>query len=214
MRELHLLLLRHGQTDANATGVLQGQKPTALNELGRQQADQLATRIAAWRPSIDAIVSSDLPRAVQTAEPIAAACQVPLLLDAGWRERGFGEMEGKTVGERNTWRAATGEVDAPGAEPFAAFQERVRRAILHVGDHAPRAAIIAVVTHGGPCRAVLGMLADGRLPLADGQPTPAQAPIINCAIMYLVTWSDLWRVSCVNDAAHLTPTEPTDHDLG
>src|SRR2546423_13431725 len=59
----HLLLLRHGQTDANATGVLQGHQPNALNELGRQQAQRLAARVARHHPRITALISSDLRRA-------------------------------------------------------------------------------------------------------------------------------------------------------
>jgi 2,3-bisphosphoglycerate-dependent phosphoglycerate mutase len=212
--ERHLLVVRHGQTEANATGVLQGHRPTELNALGRQQARLLAARVAAWRPPIEAIVTSDLPRATQTAEPIAAACRAPVTADAGWRERGFGEMEGKTVGEHDTWRAASGGLDPPGAESLADLEARVRRALLAVATHAPAARVVAVVTHGGPVRAILRMLGDGRLPLASGHEAPALVPIVNCSIMHLVESSGRWSVACVNDATHLAPSASTDHDAG
>src|SRR5690606_35660958 len=112
---------RHGITDANAGGVIQGHQPTPLSETGRAQAARLADRLRLWRPKIDLLISSDLRRARQTAEPIALALDLPILTDRTWRERGMGELEGKTVGERETWRAATGDSDPPGAEPVGEF---------------------------------------------------------------------------------------------
>ncbi|HKE16292.1 MAG TPA: histidine phosphatase family protein [Kofleriaceae bacterium] len=214
MSERHLLVVRHGQTEANATGVLQGHQPTALNALGRQQARLVAARLAAWQPRVSAIVTSDLPRAAQTAEPIAAACRAPVVADADWRERGLGEMEGKTIGEHDAWRAVSGSFDPPGAESVAELEARVRRALLAAFGHAPAAAVVAVVTHGGPVRAILRMLGDGRLPLAGGHEAPALVQIINCSIMDLVESSGRWSVACVNDAAHLEPPDSTDRDAG
>src|SRR5437763_5462425 len=108
-RPFHVLLLRHGQTDANATGVLQGHLPTPLNALGLLQAERLAGRVARRGPKVTALVSSDLRRAAQTAEPVAAACGLAVAYDPAWRERGFGTFEGRHVGERDTWRAAHGD---------------------------------------------------------------------------------------------------------
>ena len=68
-------------------------------------------------PPIDVLISSDLARAAQTAEPIAAACNLTVRHDAAWRERYLGSFQGKTVGERGIWLAATGHTDAPDAEP-------------------------------------------------------------------------------------------------
>ena len=125
----HVLLLRHGQTDANATGVLQGWRPTPLNDLGRRQALMLARRVVAFEPRVQRLVSSDLARAVQTAGPVAAAAGLELVTSAEWRERGGGLLEGKAIGERETWRTTAGDVEAPGAEPVAAFRQRVRRVL-------------------------------------------------------------------------------------
>src|SRR5687767_15143032 len=117
----HVLLLRHGQTDSNAGGILQGHLPTPLNTVGLRQAKRLADRMKRHVPTVTALVSSDLPRAAQTAAPIAAACGLPVFFDPAWRERGFGEFEGRHVGERDTWRAAHGDTDPPGAESRPAF---------------------------------------------------------------------------------------------
>lgn len=213
-RERHLLVVRHGQTEANATGILQGHQPTELNALGRRQARLLAARIAAWRPAVEAIVASDLPRAMQTAEPIAAASRAPMVADPGWRERGFGEMEGKRVDEYFAWRAASGQVDPPGAESVAAFEARVGRALVDLSGRAPGADVVAVVTHGGPCRVILRMLADGRLPRADGQQAPELVDIVNCSVMHLIESAGRWTVACVNDTGHLAADQATDLDAG
>src|SRR5687768_7173665 len=85
--ELHLFLLRHGQTDSNAAGVVQGHLPVPLNDLGRRQAALLAARLTVASPRIGRVISSDLPRAAQTAQPIAAALGLSIEFDAAWRER-------------------------------------------------------------------------------------------------------------------------------
>ena len=208
-RPFHVLLLRHGQTDANATGVLQGHQPTPLNELGLLQALRLADRVARHAPKVTAIVSSDLRRAVQTADAVSAACGFAPSYDPSWRERGFGTFEGKHVGERDTWRAAHGDTDPPGGESVAAFRARVRRALEETANHYARAPAVAVVTHGGPIGVILRMLADGTLPSspANGPLDLAGAP--NCSVLELVREPTqdpagfAWRVACLNDVSHL-----------
>src|SRR5678816_3519185 len=115
-RELNLLLLRHGQTDSNAAGIVQGHLPVPLNELGHRQAALLAARLKGTTPRIARLISSDLPRAAQTAQPIAQALNMPIAFDAAWRERLLGDFQGKPVGERRLWTLATGDETPPGAE--------------------------------------------------------------------------------------------------
>jgi probable phosphoglycerate mutase len=206
-RTLHILLLRHGQTDANASGVLQGHQATPLNRLGIRQAALLAERLSSYRPPVDVLVSSDLARAMQTAGTIAAACGLKPVIDKAWRERGFGMLEGKPVGDREMWRAASGELDPPGAEPTLELQARVRDALLRLARDFPKASVIAVVTHGGPIRGILRMLHDGRLELTRGHTAVDVPSIANCAILELICrrYPDgaRWRIGCVNDATHL-----------
>ena len=206
-RTTNILLLRHGQTEANLAGVLQGHQPTSLNLAGVRQATLLANRLAGYRPAVDVLISSDLPRAVQTAGPIAAACGLRPVLSPAWRERTFGLLEGKPIGDRELWRAAGGEVDPPGAEPTIDMQNRIQTAMHDLLTKYPKANLIAVVTHGGPIRSVLRMLASGKMRLARGQ-TLANVPLIhNCSILHLSTrhYRDgvRWRISCVNDISHL-----------
>jgi probable phosphoglycerate mutase len=204
-RPFHLLLLRHGQTDANATGVLQGHQPTPLNALGHQQAQRLAARVARHRPRVTALICSDLLRATQTAEPMSAACGLAPILDAAWRERGFGQLEGHTVGECDTWRAAHGDIDPPGAESVPAFRARILGALNSVAMKYTHEPAVAVLTHGGPIGIILRAFSDGTMPLASGHAPVEIARAGNCSVLELVrdVPGALWRVACLNDVTHL-----------
>ncbi len=212
-----ILLVRHGQTDANASGTLQGHLPTPLNLTGIRQAQLLADRLAAWRPRVAALVSSDLPRAAQTAGPVAAACGLKIAFDPRWRERAFGLLEGKAVVDRSLWQVAGGEVDPPGAEPSAEFLARVRAALTALATAHRHRPVVAVVTHGGPMRAVLRMLIDGRLELVRGHRPVELVTIANCSLLRLrarhYRSGTRWRVSAVNDVAHLGDLVTT-RDMG
>ena len=87
-----LFLFRHGQTDWNREGRLQGHTDTPLNATGLAQAEALAQRLLAHQ--LDAVVSSDLKRALTTARIIAEVSGVPLLTDPGLREVSVGLAEG------------------------------------------------------------------------------------------------------------------------
>ena len=216
MTPLRLFLIRHGQTDSNAGGVLQGHLPTSLNTLGRAQAERLAERLRQLRPPVDVLVTSDLQRALETAEPIARALGLPARVDAAWRERGFGTLEGQTLGELAIWRAASGGLDPPGGEGTEAFYARIEAALGALAAE-PGGDRVAVVTHGGAIRAVLHLLASGRVPRAAGEPPPEVVPIINGSILHMAldgtTKTSAWRVLRVNDAAHLAEAT-TDLDAG
>ena len=92
-----LFLVRHGQSDGNAEGRFGGHSATALSELGQQQAKITAQALA--KEKIDVIYSSDLHRAVQTAEPLAELLNLPIIKTSAFRERKVGVLEGKTFDE-------------------------------------------------------------------------------------------------------------------
>jgi probable phosphoglycerate mutase len=207
VRSTHILLLRHGQTDANAHGRLQGHLPTPLNLTGIRQANLLAARMAAHSPPVELIISSDLPRATETAAPIASACGLRLKVDPAWRERSFGLLEGKPVGDKGLWEVASGESDPPGAEPSADLRRRIREALLSLPKEYPNKRVIAVVTHGGPIRAILKMLAEGVLKTTRGHPPVDVTAIPNCSILHLIArnYSEgiRWKIDGCNDVSHL-----------
>jgi 2,3-bisphosphoglycerate-dependent phosphoglycerate mutase len=149
-----IVAIRHGQTAWNVDARIQGQLDVGLNETGRWQAQRLAQALADER--LDAVYSSDLGRAWQTAQALAAAAGVALHADVRLRERGFGVFEGLTFSEieqrfapqAQRWRSRDADFGPDGGETLAGFVERAVDAVAsiavrHRGHH------IAVVTHGG-----------------------------------------------------------------
>ncbi len=92
-----LYLIRHGQSAGNAEGRFGGHGPTPLSDLGREQAEKTARTLA--KEGIDVIYTSDLTRAVQTAEPLAKLLNLPIHQSAAFRERHVGVLQGLTFDE-------------------------------------------------------------------------------------------------------------------
>ena len=92
MKMTTIFLVRHGETVDNARQIMQGQTPGELNEQGREQARQVAERLAT--EEIDAVVASDLRRAIQTAEYIAEPHHLPVVTTPLLRERDWGSFTG------------------------------------------------------------------------------------------------------------------------
>jgi probable phosphoglycerate mutase len=153
-----IYLLRHGETDANATRVVQ--LPDApLSARGREQATSLARRLAL--EGIARIRTSDLARARETAEVVRARTNAPLDVDAALAERNYGAVRGMPYAALATDIFAP-DYEPPGGETWAAFHARVDRAwatVLRVA--AETAGNLAVVTHGLVCEAVLRRHLDG-----------------------------------------------------
>ena len=149
-----VLAIRHGETAWNVEGRIQGQLDIPLNDTGRWQVHRLALAVA--DEGISAVYSSDLLRALETAQAVARGCSQPITTDVGLRERGFGVFEGLSYDEINRrWpeqaergRKRDPEFGAEGGETLREFAERgvgtvSRLAALHPGE------TIAVVSHGG-----------------------------------------------------------------
>ena len=146
-----LLLVRHGETDWNAEGRLQGHTDRPLNDYGRRQARTLAEQLAAEQ--VDAIYASDLARARETAEIVAERLGLPVAVDPDLREKDWGTWEGLTAVERD-------RVEFVG-ESTQAHQERMLGALRRIAERHPGDGRVLVVTHGGSMRrvqtAALGM---------------------------------------------------------
>jgi len=138
-----LLLVRHGETDWNAEGRLQGQTDRRLSVFGRRQARQLAEELDG--EEFDAIYASDLARARETAEIAGERLGLPVVLDADLREKDWGTWEGLTAVERD-------RVELVG-ESTKAHQERILRALRRIAERHPGGRVL-VVTHGGSMRRV------------------------------------------------------------
>lgn len=92
-----LYLIRHGQSDGNAEGRFGGHGPTPLSKLGERQAEATAKILA--KEGVNAIYSSDLQRAIQTADPLSKLTGVPVVSTSAFRERNVGVLEGLTFDE-------------------------------------------------------------------------------------------------------------------
>jgi 2,3-bisphosphoglycerate-dependent phosphoglycerate mutase len=154
-------LVRHGQTDWNAVGRIQGQTDIPLNEEGIRQAMALGRRIASEDRKWDAAISSDLLRASKTAQIIADAIHVPLLPgDKRLRERYFGEMEGLTRSERAERWGNEWPVDhAVGIEPMEEVRARAHSFVEQWRQDRPNISLL-VVSHGGLIAALLPVLCE------------------------------------------------------
>jgi len=150
-----LLFVRHGETDWNAQRRWQGHADVPLNDRGRAQARELAESLAGER--IDAIYTSDLSRARDTAEAVGVRLGIDVVLDPDLREIDVGPIEGLTAQEASAYEGWQGE-------PTDSHAERVLSAVHRIGERHPDGRVL-VVTHGGSMRRVhehLGL--DGRGP--------------------------------------------------
>ncbi len=152
-----VLLIRHGETDWNAAGRWQGRAPVPLNDVGMQQAQRLGQYLAAHGPRIDALYSSDLKRALQTAAAIAAPQGLTVLPEPGLREVDLGDWQGLTRAEAEAWDAeryatyvtARGGSPPPNGESWDQVKARARSAFDHLTAHHNGSSTVALVSHGG-----------------------------------------------------------------
>ena len=143
-----VLLARHGETDWNRDLRVQGHSDTPLNETGRAQARELARSLAAQ--PIHAIYASDLARARETAEIVAAARQLEVSSERGLRERDFGSWEGLTRQEIDDRFGAGSTHDGESDEDVRA---RMLAAVHRIADAHP-AQVVLVVSHGGALNSI------------------------------------------------------------
>jgi probable phosphoglycerate mutase len=137
-----ILLARHGETDWNRERRLQGSSDTELNELGRSQARELAATLA--DVDLTAVYSSDLRRARETAEIVAASKGLTVHVDRDLRERSFGRWEGLTraeIAERFP------DLEQHDGESDAEVHRRVLAAVHRIADAHPGARVL-LVSHG------------------------------------------------------------------
>jgi 2,3-bisphosphoglycerate-dependent phosphoglycerate mutase len=202
------LFIRHGETAWNREHRFQGQANPPLNASGLAQAARLGSRLAATTGS--RLVSSDLLRAMQTAEPLARAWGQAALSRPGLREQAFGDLEGLTVAQVQQeqaalwaqWLAQDADFALPGGgESQRQFQARVLQQVAdlareHPGGH------LTVVTHGG----VLDMLwrAAHGLPLTGLR----ECEIPNTGLNHLRYKGGRLTVLSWADAAHLADMPP------
>lgn len=150
MTASQVVLWRHGQTDSNAAGIVQGQRDTALNATGIYQARSGAGAISS-RFQVGRIIASDLQRAWATANELAALVTAEVITDTRLRERSFGPWEGQSRQQvKNQWGSIDADCDqfANLVEPRAAVARRGVDAISEHYQATPDGSVLVVATHG------------------------------------------------------------------
>ena len=148
--ETVLFLVRHGETVDNARQIMQGQTQGCLNEKGREQARVVSERLAA--EPVDAIVASDLRRAIQTAEIIAEPHGLPVVTTPLLRERDWGGFTGRFIPDLK------GEVWPDDIESEEALLSRARTFLIYITATYPGKRVVAV-GHGIFNKAILAVYA-------------------------------------------------------
>ena len=193
----HLILMRHGETDWNAAGRLQGHRDVPLNAKGLAQAAAAAPSVAALSPQV--ILSSDLSRARTTAAEVAELTGLPVGIDARLRETSMGRWEGLTMqevvagwpGEWERWRTTS----AHNAPPLGESRLQVARRAAEVVDEIDARAVdrALLVAHGGLIVGLTGLL----LALPDDS-WATLIGIGNCHWVVLHRFKGAWRLHSYN----------------
>jgi probable phosphoglycerate mutase len=191
-----LFLIRHGETDCNAARIVQT-PDVPLSTRGMAQAEQLGRRLAAQ--GVAAILSSDLRRAVMTAERVHLATGAPITFDAGLQERNYGDVRGRAYASLGVDILAP-DYEPPGGERWDQFHARVDTMWQRiVAACAVTDGNLAVVTHGLVCHS----LALRHLQLSPAQQAPGGW---HNASLTVVDAHPPWTVRVVNCTAHLGGT--------
>lgn len=154
MQFTRILALRHGETAWNQDTRIQGHLDIGLNDTGRWQARRAAHALS--DEEITAVYASDLSRAFETAQTIAARRELPVQPHVGLRERCFGEFEGKTWAELETgwpdaalaWRQRVPTFAPAGGENLLQLRERILATLNELAERHQGEQIL-LVAHGG-----------------------------------------------------------------
>ncbi len=197
-----LILVRHGRTSANAAGLLQGRVDNELDDIGVQQAKQIAAALIRSDQRPDRIISSPLMRARQTAQATAELTGLDISIDEHWAELDYGEWDGIPISEVQAsdwqrWRADTGFAP-PGGESLAQLNTRVSAAC----DELAAAAAdrnVAVFTHVSPIKSAV------RWALGTADEISWHLHVSQAQITCIGFRGPVPRLTSYNDTSHLSP---------
>ena len=201
----HFFIVRHGETLWNREHRIQGQGNSELSAAGLRQAAAAAGHLAT--AGCTRLVSSDLGRTVQTAQPIATVTGLRIETDAGLRERAFGIFEGLTpdqVRERYpddhaSWQLRKPDYGIPGGESLVQLRDRVRGALDALARTSPGKVII--VTHGGVLDACYRIAVNAPLD------APRTWQLLNASVNQIEVEQGQWQLGAWGDTTHLPAAE-------
>jgi len=204
MSKTKLFIVRHGETDYNKNGMMQGRSIDApLNKTGLIQSENVAQKLEQENPEI--LVSSSMKRAIQTAEPLSGRMSAEINSFRDLDEMDFGDFEGKRSADihdeliniHNTW--ASGEVDQPisgGESPLEVFHRANGRIVDLLKQHTGKTTVI--VLHGRLIRILLSEW------LGFGLKNMHKIEHANGAINHLVKNDLSYEAIYLNSTDHLT----------
>src|SRR2546426_2121594 len=161
---MRILLVRHGETDWNRQGGCQGATDLELNETGVRQAEKIAAYLT--KEEIRAVYSSNLKRAIQTADVICRSHGLVVTIEDSFRDLHHGKLEGLTLPEIQTafpdfiqkWRQAPAELLIPGGERLIDVAGRTGEGMNRIVQCHRSDATLVVVSHNFPILAVLCLI--------------------------------------------------------
>lgn len=200
--DTNFTLIRHGQTEANLAGVLQGHLDTSLDDIGRRQAQCTAERLK--EKHFDILFSSDLKRAAETAQILAIKLKIEVVYTKALREWNLGELEGRKSSElskeypeiMNVFQFESGDIPTPGGESWGQVLRRVNDFLEYAATLYNRKNIL-LVTHGGIMRAIYHKIAG---PIPSGLLLPMTS---NASYSSFAKRGKYWQLCCWNDISHL-----------
>lgn len=198
-----IYLIRHGETAWNREQRIQGHRDIPLSPAGMQQARQLSIRMK--DEQLSAVYSSDLQRAVATAQHIADAYGYEVITTPNLRERNYGALEGLTRQEIDlAYGHMKGGVypDEAGIESMEDMKARAFRQIeaiatLHQGKR------VALVSHGGLINAILHDLTGGKAGTGITRLGNTSITLIRCRTLSPPAFNTRWEVDYMNDCSHV-----------
>ena len=211
MQRTQMIIVRHGETEWNINGIRQGHLDSALTGKGIAQAKALAARLA--REEFTVLYSSDLGRAVQTAEEISKVTRHEIVTDARLRERHLGIFQGlnadelneKYPQERRQFRTMGPDYVIPGGE---SMRQQVERNVSYLNELAAKhqGEQIVVVTHGG---VVSGFF---RHTLEISLAAPRRFEFVNAGLNIFAHEEGNWMLLTWGDVSHLAPGAASEGD--
>nr|MBC8331375.1 alpha-ribazole phosphatase [Anaerolineae bacterium] len=191
------------ETDWNLANRFQGQSDVPLNARGHEQAAQLAAHLATEK--FNAIYASDLNRAWDTAQAIAAHHTCPLITEPRLREGNFGKWEGCTFDELEkrdpervkAWMEDVGHFTPPDGETLHELAERVAAAYADIAAKHTNDEIILIVAHGGSMQMLIRHLLN--LPINNFW----QFHLSHCSVSKIAVYPEGAIINLFNDICHL-----------
>lgn len=205
MYTTQIWLIRHGETDWNAAQRLQGWRDIPLNDTGKNQAKSVQRFLDQQRIAFDGVLSSDLQRAIQTAQIAFAQHQYPIEQIPALRERNYGIYEG------HPWQSLTQlpnepapkinlrdpNLDVPEGESLLIFHQRIIEAFNQIALQRPNQKL-AVIAHGGVIEMVWRYIQQADLS------TPRPYKIVNASVNHFaINQEQQWQEIAWAQVAHL-----------